>query len=124
MTEEGETNALMGETPSHLNRPPSSASSHVSSLQPSSTTKPASKHVLQVIILISSVLLISDLAGYAAYAPQLDIYESIICKQYYAGLGKEAGNVDRPDCKVSAVQSELVLIMAWSDTFPQIPGTW
>jgi hypothetical protein len=123
MAEERDTDALLGKYQSHPT--PSTASADLPSPQPSTTKIHDKPTPLRVIIVISSVLLISDLAGYAAFAPQLDIFESIICQQYYAGLGNSTtliGHLDRQKCKIAPVQSELALINGWSDMFPQIPG--
>lgn len=120
MIEQRETDALLdSQTALNVDTP---------LLQPSkdhNAHKPTCSHALRVIIVASLVLLISDLAGYAAFAPQLDIYEAIICRQYYARLSNSnlvPSFLDHQDCKVAAVQSELALINGWSDTFPQIPG--
>lgn len=124
MIEESETDTLLGASQT-------SPTDHSQQLQTQSTTtvcgvsKPTSSHAFRVIIIASLVLLITDFAGYASFAPQLDIYEGIICRQYYAHLNNSTLLVDFFDeqrCKIAAVQSELALINGWSDTFPQIPG--
>lgn len=84
----------------------------------------SSKHSLRVIVLIAIVTLISDLAGYAAVAPQLQLFEEIICRQYYTTIGALSAHdqLDRERCKIEPVQSELALINGWTDTFQTIPG--
>lgn len=99
---------------------PNSTADSPSLQQPQSN----SRHALRVIVLIATISLISDLAGYAAVAPQLDIFEGIICRQYYTMLGDSTASdqLDREKCKIEPVQSELALINGWTDTFQTIPG--
>lgn len=83
---------------------------------------PTISHV-RVIALVATIVLISDLAGYAATAPQLQIFEDIICRQYYYSLQGESNHTGQGvNCKIEPVQSELALINGWADTFQTIPG--
>jgi hypothetical protein len=116
MAETGETEPLLQPENS-----PESARDSESFRQPESSS---SKHALRVIVLIATVTLISDLAGYAAVAPQLQLFEEIICRQYYTTIGALSAHdqLDRELCKIEPVQSELALINGWTDTFQTIPG--
>ena len=88
--------------------------------------KPASsfRSALSVVVLIAAITLITDFAGYFGYAPQLEIFEKIICRDYFTLQGTL--KIDEPlgsrDCKIPAVQAELAIINGWKDTFETLPG--
>lgn len=83
----------------------------------SSSSVPSSKTWL-VLIIISVLALTVDLGFYLTTAPQLEIFQDIICKNYYA----RADGFDEDRCKSDAVQSELALVSGWLDTFNTLPS--
>lgn len=84
------------------------------------------RETLRAIILIYAITLLCDFAGYFAYAPQLQIFEDIICRDHYTALGQwNAGEPLEPSrCKTPAVQAELALLNGWKDTLEIIPGMY
>ncbi|RAK98755.1 MFS general substrate transporter [Aspergillus ibericus CBS 121593] len=84
---------------------------HVSSLHI------VSQRFLLPLIFVSVVA--ADFGNYLSYAPQIAIFESIIChrlgeNRYSLGPG--------PGCKSPNVQAELALVNGWKDMFDQLPG--
>ncbi|CAG8922889.1 unnamed protein product [Penicillium salamii] len=72
-------------------------------------------------------LLCADFGFFMSSAPQLAVFEDIICRDYKATLHR-AGNlldsslsVSNP-CKSEAVQSELALVIGYKDTLEVLPG--
>lgn len=59
-------------------------------------------------------------------APQLAVYEDIICRNYQATLhGAGNGTLTPPEsnpCKSEAVQGELALVIGYQNTFDVVPG--
>ncbi|KAJ5719975.1 hypothetical protein N7493_006853 [Penicillium malachiteum] len=59
-------------------------------------------------------------------APQLAIFEDIICENYKRSLGREASHkiieFDKNICKSEPVQSELAFISGWKNTLDALPG--
>lgn len=78
-----------------------------------------------VIILIFMIVIICDFGGVLGYAPQLQLFEKIICDEHYASVGPLGAldGLDPSRCKSQAVQAELALINGWKDTFETLPGT-
>ncbi|KAH7016860.1 MFS transporter [Ilyonectria destructans] len=72
-----------------------------------------------LLILVCMSIVAADFGNSLGYAPQLEIFESILCKQLL-GLGTTPNGDGR--CKSPAVQDELALLNGWKDTFDQIPG--
>lgn len=89
------------------------------------------KTQLYMTILMTLAILLLDTSAYLGVAPQTEIYERIVCDQYY-----QHGSVQIPqhqshhmawkepeyDCTVDAVQVELAFVNQLKDTFDQIPG--
>ncbi|KAM3491160.1 hypothetical protein MY3957_005566 [Beauveria namnaoensis] len=73
--------------------------------------------------LVLSIVLISvvaaDFGNALSLAPQLKLYESLICGRIFGRVG---ANDDDLICKSPRVQSELAILIGWKDTFDQIPG--
>ncbi len=57
-------------------------------------------------------IFIVNAGSYLQIAPQADLFESIICKDYYSNIRVADTTVD---CKVPPVQSELALIIGLQD---------
>lgn len=79
-------------------------------------------HAARVIAIIAICTIIADLAGYGSIAPQLQIFEQAICRDYYASIGVSTNTLDQDQCKIEPVQSELALINGWFDSFQTLPG--
>ncbi|KAF5861515.1 hypothetical protein ETB97_012841 [Aspergillus alliaceus] len=73
----------------------------------------------QLLILICVAILTIDFGSFMSVAPQIEIFESIICKQH--GHGIDALVEDSP-CKAADIQGELALLNGWKDTLEQLPG--
>lgn len=77
-----------------------------------------SARYLLAVICVSVVA--ADFGNALSFAPQMKIFESLICKQC---LGRDPiDGADDDVCKSSRVQTELALINGWKGTFDQIPG--
>ncbi|KAH6647203.1 major facilitator superfamily domain-containing protein [Truncatella angustata] len=70
----------------------------------------------RVLIQICIVTLLFDFTQYSVYAPLTEVFEEIICNNFYP-----AGSLQR-DCKSIPVQSELALVKGYKDAFNQIPS--
>ncbi|RAK90678.1 MFS general substrate transporter [Aspergillus costaricaensis CBS 115574] len=76
-----------------------------------------SQHFLLPLIFASVVA--ADFGNYLSYAPQISIFESIICRRF----GADSHTVEvRGGCKSPEVQAELALVNGWKDMFDQLPG--
>jgi MFS family permease len=82
-----------------------------------------SQYRQRVLILVCISIVAADFGSYMAYAPQIAVFESLICRQHNGGeaLGSLARNTTSP-CKTPGVQGELALINGWKDTVDQVPG--
>ncbi|KAJ9244771.1 hypothetical protein DTO169E5_1592 [Paecilomyces variotii] len=78
---------------------------------------------LTVMIAASTLILAMDFGFYLTAAPQIKIFESIVCHNYLAVIGKPPGTTLTEDiCKSEPVQSELALVNGWKDTSDVLPG--
>jgi hypothetical protein len=88
------------------------------------TGRPKSKKLL-VSIVCAIFLLSADFGFFMSTAPQLTVFEDIICRNYKASLHR-AGDVPPPSdlnpCKSEAVQGELALVIGYKDTLDVLPG--
>ena len=88
---------------------------------PSPSTSRSRKRT--VMIAASALILACDFGFYLTAAPQTEIFQDIICRNYMATLG---GSPDRipPEviCKSEPVQSELALVNGWKETSDVLPG--
>lgn len=92
-------------------------------------TDPAARLQRIVLTLVCISIVAVDFCNVLSYAPQLEIFESIICRQVpgHAStrdpvLGSpRSGNTASP-CKSPEVQGELALLNGWKDTFDHLPG--
>ena len=80
----------------------------------------------QATLFCAALVVTIDMAAYLTAAPQLRLFESIICLDYYAknDPGVVDGNGDIPEkyCKVDAVQEELAMLNGFQTLFSNIPG--
>ena len=90
------------------------------------TTKSKSKKLL-VFIVCAVFLLSADFGFFMSTAPQLAVFEDIICRDYKATLHR-TGDVLTPSlsgpnpCKSEAVQGELALVIGYKNTLEVLPG--
>jgi hypothetical protein len=69
------------------------------------------------VLIITFIVLILDTSVFISIAPEVEILQNIVCDKYYALI--EAG--DR-DCKIEPIQSEIALLLAWKESFNNLPG--
>lgn len=93
------------------------------------TSRPKSKKLL-VFMVCAIFLLSADFGFFMSTAPQLAVFEEIICRNYKATLHR-AGDVLAPSppsdlnpCKSEAVQGELALLIGYKDTLEVLPGIY
>ena len=79
-----------------------------------------SPNVISVTVTATALMFIMDLVNTATVAPQMMIFEKIICRNYYAEWQTGAGSSNA--CKIEPVQSELATINGWWGAFETIPG--
>jgi MFS family permease len=75
----------------------------------------------RILITICTLLIVVDIAGYLAIAPQTKIFQDIVCAQYYNETVATV-QIDDKRCKIEPVQSQIALLSGWKDTFDQLPG--
>ncbi|OJJ45770.1 hypothetical protein ASPZODRAFT_523758 [Penicilliopsis zonata CBS 506.65] len=77
-----------------------------------------------LVLFISSLLILgADLGVTISSTPQLEIFEEILCHNYYGSHDGPAGTmIDERLCKSAEVQTELALINGWKDTWDLVPG--
>ncbi|KAK7738443.1 hypothetical protein SLS62_011373 [Diatrype stigma] len=68
-----------------------------------------------ILVQLCFVMLLFDFTQYSVYAPLTEVFEDIICNNFYP-----PGSPER-DCKSVPVQSELALVKGYKDAFNQIP---
>jgi hypothetical protein len=78
-------------------------------------------------MLIAAFLMFSvNFGHFIGTAPQLKIFEDIICENYKRSLDQQAPyantDFDGSICKSEPVQSELALISGWKNTLDVLPG--
>lgn len=79
------------------------------------------------VMLVAAFLMFSvNFGHYMGTAPQLKIFEDIICQNYKQSLNQENSHArtafDDNICKSEPVQSELALISGWKNTLDVLPG--
>lgn len=100
---------------------------NVSNEETRSNTTSTTTRKIGVLALVCALLLLIDIAGFLGLAPQTQIFEDIICQNYYAGIDKKPNQSytaisDDERCKIEPVQSELAMILGYKETFDQLPG--
>jgi MFS family permease len=76
---------------------------------------------VSILALVCALLMLIDIAGFLGMAPQMQIFEDIICHNYYA-TGNRPSLPDDERCKIEPVQSQLAIIQGYKETFDQLPG--
>ncbi|KAJ5779998.1 hypothetical protein N7457_005158, partial [Penicillium paradoxum] len=93
-----------------------------------SHARPRAQHPRKFFISIvcAIFLLTADFGFYMSAAPQLAVFEDIICRNYQADLHKAGNGTLGPPgsnpCKSEAVQGELALVIGYRETFDVLPG--
>lgn len=80
-----------------------------------------------VIILCALLITIVDVGSIMVTAPQIRIFESIICYNYYKM--QDTGVIDGeiiPEylCKINVVQDEIAFLDGWQTLFDNVPGMY
>lgn len=95
------------------------------------TELPAKFHIFRlpfiVIILCALLITIVDIGSIMVTAPQIRIFESIICYNYYKR--HDPGVIDGetvPEylCKINVVQDEIAFLDGWQTLFDNVPGMY
>lgn len=95
------------------------------------TELPAKFHIFRlpstVIILCALLITIVDVGSIMVTAPQIRIFESIICYNYYKRqdpgvIGGEI--IPEHLCKINVVQEEIALLDGWQTLFDNVPGMY
>ncbi|GLI80602.1 hypothetical protein PoHVEF18_008957 [Penicillium ochrochloron] len=73
---------------------------------------PLSDSHLRLLVLVCISIVAADFGNSLTLAPQISIFESLICRRLGAG----------GDCKSPDVQAELALLIGWKETIDQLPG--
>ncbi|KAJ5965379.1 major facilitator superfamily domain-containing protein [Penicillium waksmanii] len=73
---------------------------------------PLSRDCQRLLIFVCISIVAADFGNALTLAPQISIFESLICRR----LGTDG------DCKSTAVQTELALLISWKETIDQLPG--
>jgi hypothetical protein len=82
-----------------------------------------------VVFLIFCTLFVLMFGNFFMIAPQLRVYEDIICRHYYdeiKGQGHIAltEDIDESLCKVDEIQEELAVIMGGLSVVDSVPGKY
>jgi hypothetical protein len=69
-----------------------------------------------------------DMAGYLYSAPQIRLFESIVCRDYYRvhdpGMIGDDGNVPERYCKINEIQGEIAMLKGFQTLFENLPGVF
>lgn len=88
-------------------------------------TSPRKSKKLLVFVLAAIFLLTFDFGFFMAVAPQMAVFEDIICQKYKATLpGPDVVSSlsGLNPCKSEAVQGELALVVGYKEALKVIPG--
>ena len=84
-------------------------------------TKPYTK----LVVLLYLFILVVDFGGILQIAPMTEIFEGIICRDYYAGPHSPADNVDDGQllsCKIPPVQKEIAFLYGIQNLLQILPS--
>jgi MFS family permease len=100
---------------------------YVSNEETRSNTTSVTRRSIGVLALVCILLLLIDISGFLGLAPQTQIFEDIICQNYYDSIDKQPNQSYPPisgdeRCKIEPIQSELAMILGYKDTLDQLPG--
>ncbi|KAF7590005.1 hypothetical protein BBP40_003449 [Aspergillus hancockii] len=77
------------------------------------------KQARRLLFLICFSVVTIDFGAFLSIAPQIEIFESIICRKHYQEIGVFAAD---SLCKAPEVQGELAFLNGWMDTLDEVPG--
>lgn len=84
------------------------------------------RHQIITISLCTLAIIFIDMGYFLTSAPQLRLFESIICRNYYRsrdpGVIDRHGQVPEHLCKINVVQDEIAFIDGYQMLFDNIPG--
>jgi MFS family permease len=87
---------------------------------------PNQRHRTRVLVIVILILLIMDWASFLGSAPQLDIFEAIICDRIYREDNtttlSNAEHAAGRDCTINSVQSELALVTQILSAVSAVPS--
>ncbi|PWY76005.1 MFS general substrate transporter [Aspergillus sclerotioniger CBS 115572] len=93
--------------------------------QPTNTTKDQNTTVYWHPTVICSLLfLVMGIGSFISAAPQLRLFESIICQQYYKDSDAlpDGSGIPEHMCKAGPVQAALAQLVGWQSFFDNIPS--
>lgn len=68
-----------------------------------------------------SVLVIISISGCMTEAPQIRLYESVVCRDYYTTHDPSAirddGTIPEASCKIESIQADLAVILSYQKLF-------
>ncbi|KAJ5157218.1 uncharacterized protein N7482_008318 [Penicillium canariense] len=79
---------------------------------PDASPAPLSHAQLRLLILVCISIVAADFGSSLTLAPQISIFESLICRRIGTG----------DNCKSPKVQGELAFLIGWKETIDQLPG--
>ena len=89
--------------------------------QTPATISPDSSHQSRVLLLVYGAIILFTFGDYIQLSPRIQVYESILCDQYYSKIGTHLLQVQ--NCKVKAVQEELATLRGVERLTELIPST-
>lgn len=75
-----------------------------------------------VLIALSLGIIAVNFGSYLAMAPQIQIFESIICQKLHPETALLTTKERNARCKAPDVQGELALVNGWKETLDTLPG--
>lgn len=69
----------------------------------------------RILVVGALAILTADFGLYLSTPAQIQIFEDILCRQFYSSNGGDA-------CKAAPIQAELAFINGWKDTFDALPS--
>ncbi|MCJ1478672.1 hypothetical protein MMC13_007353 [Lambiella insularis] len=95
------------------------SSTHVPSTSDPKRETGSHNHVMNILYAMISLIMCGV---YLELAPRTEIYESIICRAYYASIDGHEYNQSLQDCKVTAVQNKLALVKGGERLLELVPS--
>ena len=89
---------------------------------PSPKTSGHKNFSIRSIFWVYVVIVCFTLGSSMQIVPRVQIYEAIICRNYYAGIDNQEGESYNRLCKVKAVQKELSLVQGIERLTELVPG--
>jgi MFS family permease len=83
---------------------------------------PRSTRPRWILIILSLGIIAINFGSYLSMAPQIQIFESIICRKLHPEVAPLTGDQIDARCKAPDVQGELALVNGWKETLDTLPG--